>query len=414
MSTVQEEVWEVLRKLALSSEETDWGLVMNRMWKMTRNHFLPRAALFILTGLFLAACAKEIPQPVKKPLARVEGERVEFADPKTMPALLSLVQVQSETERKARISGRMAWDEERTVRVRSPFAGKVAEIFVQPGTKVSRGQTLATVFAPDFGAAQADLRRDEAEFTRKRKSLERVRELHDHGVVPHKELDEAEADFDEARSEFERAQTRLKMYGTVGGGVDERFALKSPLGGVVVLKNINPGQEIQADANGAPLFVITDPSSLWVLLDASENDLAGIDPGESFTLSTKLYPGQSFAGVVEHIADNVDVDTRTVKIRGRVSNQQHKLKADMFVSAEVELPPVRHPLVPPKALVMAGSESYVFVGESDAVFIRRKVQAGLEERGMVPVVSGLAPGEKVVVDGAIYLQQLIQSSRQKP
>ena len=308
----------------------------------------------------------------------------------------------------------MAWNEERTVRMRSPFAGKVAEILVQPGSKVSKGQTLATLYAPDLGSAQADLRRAEAEFARKTKSLDRVRELHAHGVVARKELDEAEADFAVARSELERTQTRLRLYGVVGDGVDERFALKSPLSGVVVLRNINPGQEVQTDAGGAPLFVVTDPASLWVLLDASESDLYGIDLGETFSLSTKLYPGQSFTGTVEHIADNVDVDTRTVKIRGHVPNPQHKLKAEMFVTAEVELPPARHPFVPPTAVVMAGGESYVFVGESDSTFIRRKVQAGAEERGMTPVLSGLAPGEKVVVDGAIYLQQLIQSARQKP
>ncbi|MFM8332595.1 MAG: efflux RND transporter periplasmic adaptor subunit [Candidatus Methylumidiphilus sp.] len=383
---------------------------------MTRTYSALQTALCLLTGLLLllAACAKEAPPPPKKPLARVQGERVEFADLQALPALLALTQVQSGAERTARIPGRMAWDEERTVRVRSPFAGKVAEILAQPGSKVRQGQTLATLYAPDFGAAQAELRRAEAEFARKRKSLERVRELFAHGVTARKELDEAEADFDVARSELERTQTRLKLYGVDGDGVDERFALKSPLAGVVVLKNINPGQEIQADANGPPLFVVTDPASLWVMLDASESDLDGIDLGETFALSTKLYIGQVFTGRVEHIADNVDPDTRTVKIRGRVSNPQHKLKADMFVNAEVELPPSRHPLVPPKAVVMAGGESYVFVGESPGVFNRRKIQTGMEERGQTPVLAGLAAGEKVVVDGAIYLQQLVQAARQKP
>jgi len=381
-----------------------------------RSYPVPCVALCLLTGLFLCltGCNKEAPAKAKKPLAKVEGERISFADQKTMPALLNMVQVQFEAERKARVPGRMVWDEERTVRVRSPFAGKVAEILVQPGSKVSKGQTLATLYAPDFGAAQADLRRAEAEFARKRKSLERVRELNAHGVAARKELDEAEADFEEAHSELDRNQARLRLYGAEGHGVDERFALKSPLSGVVVLRSINPGQEIQLDGSSVPLFVITDPASLWVMLDASESDLYGIDLGEKFSLSTKLYPGQGFTGTVDHIADNVDVDTRTVKIRGRVANPQLKLKAEMFVNAEVDLPPARHPLVPPKAVVMAEGQSYVFVGESPSVFLRRKIQAGVEERGMTPVLAGLAPGDKVVVDGALYLQQLIQSARQKP
>lgn len=380
-----------------------------------RSSAVPSWVLCLLTGLFLciSACNREAPPPPpKKPLATVTGERVVFSDPKAIPSLLSLVQVRLEAERKARIPGRMAWDEELTVRVRSPLVGKVDEILVQPGSKVSKGQTLATLYSPDFGMAQAELRRAEAEYARKHKSLERVRELFAHGVVARKELDEAEADYDEAHSELERTQAKLKLYGAENRGVDERFALKSPLSGVVVAKNINPGQEIQSDGNGGPLFIISDPASLWVLLDASESDLHGIDLGESFTLYTKLYPEQKFTGVVEHIADYVDPDTRTVKIRGQVANPQHKLKADMFVNAEVDLPPARHPLIPPKAVVTAGGDNFVFVGESESVFARRKVEAGAEERGLRPILSGLKPGEKVVVDGAIYLQQLIQSARQ--
>jgi cobalt-zinc-cadmium efflux system membrane fusion protein len=86
----------------------------------------------------------------------------------------------------------------------------------------------------------------------------------------------------------------------------------------------------------------------------------------------------------------------------------------MFVNAEVELPPARHPLVPPKAVVMVSGESYLFIGEAAGVFSRRKVKAGAEDRGLTPVLAGLSSGEQVVVDGAIYLQQLVQAARQKP
>jgi cobalt-zinc-cadmium efflux system membrane fusion protein len=346
----------------------------------------------------------------------VEGERILFPNPQETSSLLSLIPAQAGAERVARIPGRLVWDEERTVRVRSPFAGKAAEILAQLGAKVSKGQTLALLYAPDFGAAQADLSRDQAEFSRKQKALTRSRELHEHGVAARKELEEAEADFEQARSELERARARLKLYGATGQGVDERFALKSPLSGVVVEKNINPGQEVLTEGGAQPLFVVTDPATLWVMLEANEADLNGIDLGEPIKLMARQYPDQIFSGVIDHIADTVDPETRTVKIRGCIPNPERKLKAEMFVTAEVGLPPETHPLIPNKALVMAGAESYVFVGDpaQAGAFARRKVQIGPEDHGMTPVLSGLAAGEKVVAEGAVYLQQLLQTARNKP
>lgn len=375
-----------------------------------------RAALGIaLCAAFLAAaCDRETVAPAQKSRPRVEGERIAFPDTQETAGVLSLAQAQAGAERKARIPGRMAWDEERTVRVRSPFAGRAAEILAQLGDTVKRGQTLAMLYAPDFGAAQADLNRDEAEFARKRKTLTRVRELLAHGVAARKELDEAEADFEEARSELERAKARLKLYGAEGQSVDERFALKSPLDGVVVEKNINPGQEILADGGGDPLFVVTDPKSLWVMIEANETDLPGIELGEPIELIARQYPDRRFPGTIDHIADRVDPETRTVRIRGRIPNPQRMLKAEMFVFAEIELPPETHPLIPAKSLVMAGGDYYVFVGETPNVFVRRKVRPGPEIQGMTPILSGLSAGEKVALEGAVYLQQILQSARNRP
>ena len=157
----------------------------------------------------------------------------------------------------------MSWNEDRTVRIFTPFAGRVSSILVQPGDNVKQGQTLAVIASPDFGQAQAETRRAQGEFALAKQNLARMRDLHEHGVAAAKDLNAAEADFARAESECKRTEARLKLYGG-GSEIDQTYALKSPLAGVVVEKNINPGQELRPDqmtSNAPALFVITNPAS---------------------------------------------------------------------------------------------------------------------------------------------------------
>ena len=183
------------------------------------------------------------------------------------------------------------------MRVFSPVAGRVDTVLGVLGQPVTAGTPLARIASPDFGQAQADARRAAGDLQLAERSLNRVRELNAHGAAANKDVEAAEADHTRALSEEERAAARLALYGGSDQAIDQMYALKSPIAGVIVEKNINPGQEVRPDqilANApqlfAPLFVISDPAKLWLQLDVTELQAPSLTPGQPLKVHSQAFP----------------------------------------------------------------------------------------------------------------------------
>ena len=197
--------------------------------------------LILLAAALAAGCGNGNDAPAAA-LARIEGDKVVFP-----PGAAQLQAIRSEvvTQRRPvvlRLNGRLVWDEDKTVRVFPPFAGRVMRILAHPGDMVKPGQTLATLASPEFGQSQAEARRAASDFSLAEKNLSRMRDLNANGVAPRKDLHVAEADYARAEAERQRAQKKIDLYGGNEAAVDQSFSLKSPIAGTVVERNINPGQ----------------------------------------------------------------------------------------------------------------------------------------------------------------------------
>src|SRR5207253_1855883 len=146
-------------------------------------------------------------------------------------------------------------------------------------------------------------------------------------------------DYASSEAEKERAEQRLAIYGVQAASTNHNFLLPSPLTGVLVERNVTPGQEVRPDqmlANmpqiTAPLFVVTDPSRLWILIDASEDDLPHLKPGQRFEFTTRAFPDQVFTGKVAVVSAFIDPATKSIKVRSVVDSSAAQLKAEMFIS----------------------------------------------------------------------------------
>jgi membrane fusion protein, heavy metal efflux system len=310
---------------------------------------------------------------------------------------------------KLQLTGRLVWDEGRTVRLFPAFAGRVTRIMVRAGDTVTQGQTLAMLASPDFGQAQADASRARSDFALAEKNRNRVRELYAAGVAPRKDLSSAEADYARADAELARATAKVKLYGGSGESVDQNLALTSPISGVVVERNINPGQELRPDlqlANSPAMFVITDPSHLWVQLDATESQIGSLKRGQPVRLRSAAWPDETFPATIEAISDFIDPATRTVKVRGSLANSRRKLKGEMFVTAEIEAPLKAKLQVPEKAVLTAGGRNYVFVEEAPGRYAQAEVKVDGVYEGLAGIMTGVELGQKVVVDGNLFLYRL--------
>jgi len=371
-----------------------------------RNCTIP--ALLLCSAL-LAACGqggeekKDVP-PV------VDGERVIFAEADKAATFLRTETVARDEGSILRLPGRLVWDEDRTVRIFPQLAGRVLRLHADVGSEVKAGQPLATLSSPDFGQAHADLKKAEADARLAQQALERSRELLAAGVIAQKDGQQAEADHARAAAEAERAGSRLKLLGRAGNSVDQSYTLASPIAGTVVERNLNPGQELRFDQVTQAPFVVTDPSSLWIQLDASEADLPDVRQGASFQLEISQYPGEKFAGTIARVADFVDPVARTVKVRGLVPNAGRRLKGEMFASALLALPPSRHLRVDSRSVFLIGAKRFVFVEESPGHYLRRGVEIRAERDGRAEVSSGLAIGDKVVVEGNLNLLKFFKSA----
>jgi cobalt-zinc-cadmium efflux system membrane fusion protein len=376
--------------------------------------FRSTAALALLAGAI--ACGHSAP-PGGPPPARVEGQTVEIAPSSPQLAHLAVEDVVPRGAGVFHLTGRLAWDDDVSVRVYAPVAGRVLRVTRAPGEGVKVGDPLAVIDSPDFAEAQSDAKKAAGDLALATRTLDRVRDLYQHGAAARKDLDAAEDDHVRAVSEDARARAKLALYGARGGSVDAVFSLRSPIVGTLVERNVAPGQEVRPDQMLAsetsvlqPLFVVTDPSQLWVWVDVPEVSLADLRSGQKIELHSSAYPGRSFEGQIDFIAAALDPATRTARVRGTVPNADGLLKAEMYVSVDVAAgdEPVGVE-VPAKAVFLDGDSRYVFVEAAPGRFQRQRVAVGAERSGHVAVTGGLAAGQRVVTDGSLLLQQILDS-----
>lgn len=316
------------------------------------------------------------------------------------------------------VNGRLVWDEDATVRIYSPVAGRVQSVLVTLGANVAKDAPLARLNSPDFDQAQADFRKATADLLLAERTLDRTKDLFAHGAIAGKDLDAAEASIATARSERQRGAARLALYGaSPEDGGDGVFVLHAPLGGMVVEKNINPGQELRPDlmlANApqllAPQFVVSDPHRLWVILDITELDMGMLQLGQELHVRSRAFPDRVFSGQLDSIGQSLDPVTRTVKARGSVNNAELLLKAEMYVDVQINVPQTTGSAfaVASTAVFTKDGRQYVFVETSPGSFERRAVEPGAESAGKILVHRGLEANERVLVEGSLLLEAMME------
>jgi cobalt-zinc-cadmium efflux system membrane fusion protein len=300
------------------------------------------------------------------------------------------------------LNGRLALDENRTARISSPIAGRVLALRAEPGDRVARDAVLLQADAPELAAADADRRKAQADETRKKLAYERARKLYDHEVAPQKDVEAADADYRQAAAESRRTALRMKSL-HASGNENGSFSLRAPLAGVVVERQVTPGMELRPDLPN-PLFVISDPTRLWLLIDVPERSLAQVRPGQKLSLETDAYPGRRYAATVEKVGYALDPATRRVQVRCTVENPDGSLRPEMYARASFLSDTGRSAIAIPNAgLVSEGIHTYVFVEETPGVFRKRQVGLALRGRETSHVDAGIQPGERIVVEGALLL-----------
>lgn len=377
-----------------------------------------RAALLATAcaALLLAGCG-ESPAPraeAPPPAPILQGKQLRFPADHPQLAMLKSTPATAAADIVVELPAKLVWNEERTQRLYPAFGGRIVAINADVGTAVKPGTLLARIASPDFGQAQADTAKANVDLSLARKNLQRQRELFEAGIVARKDLEQTEADTARAQAESARAAGRTTLYGSASSG-NQQLGIASGIAGVVVERNLNPGQEVRPDQSGPgtpALFVVTDPTSLWVQVDAREIDVGSMAPGTRFQLQVAAYPGVNFPATVAAVSDAIDPSTRTIKVRGLVPNADRRLKGEMLATALVR-EAMTGAVVPASAVTLEGNRHTVYVQVQPGIFEPREVKLGHMGPREVVLSSGLQVGEQVVTDNALLLAREFAVAREE-
>ena len=382
---------------------------------------LPFLPFCLVALLAVTGCHQVKPVVVEDtPAPEVKGDTVIFATNAPQLVSVSSEPARARTLAVTHVTGRLYWNGDTTVGVFTPVTGRVVSLLADLGAPVSVGTPLAVLDSPDFAQALANARTAVAALAAADKAYTRSTNLLAHGAAAAKDVEAALAAYLAALAERDRSESVLANYGGSDTSTNALYTLRSPIAGTLVDRNINPGQELRADlmlANApnlfAPIFTVSNPSNLWLQVDVAEADLPLLKAGERLRISTPhVYPGRIFDGVVEKVSDTMDPSTRTVKVRGLVDNPDLLLKAEMYVLVDVVQDASQVGTLgvetSSKAIFSKGDDAFLFVETSPGTFQRRQVKVGIEKDGEIPIYAGVSPDEKVVTEGALLLQAVLE------
>lgn len=383
-----------------------------------RNDVLIKCGRYALRSLVvgataITACARTDAKPPDADSA-ASASGAGFTIPAAQRARLHVIPVVLSVFRPVvATTGTVAFNGDHSTQVLAPVSGPVSRILVPLGAQVARGSALATVSSPDFAAAVAAFRKAESSYRQLSRVAALDEELFKTDAIAHRDVEQAQTDAAAAAADRDASLQQLHALGVDAATIAAIQAGKSvgpveaviraPISGTVVEKLINPGQLLQAGTT--PTFTVADVSSMWVTANVFESDLAAVRKGANATISTDAgkYP---IPGVVDNVADLVDPNTKATAVRIVAPNPSGVLKRDMFVRVAIQADAQQSGFLVPTSAVLRNEENlpFVFVALPAGGFNRRQITLGPRVGDGYQVLTGLTAGDKVVTEGALFLQ----------
>ena len=303
------------------------------------------------------------------------------------------------------VTGTVNPDVSRSVPVVSLATGRVTAIHARLGDSVKAGQVLLSIRSDDVQNGFSDYRKAVRDEVLARTQLERAQDLFSHGAMAQADLQTAEDTEDKAKIDVETTEEHLKLLGNDPNNPKGEVEVTAPVSGVITDQQVTNAAGVQG--LGSTPFIISDLSSVWIICDVYENDLATVHMGDPAEIRLNAYPGQVFRGKVSNIGTILDPNLRTGKVRIEVPNPG-MMRLGMFVTATFRGQSMEmHTSVPASAILHIHDRDYVYVPAPDNKFKRLEVVSGDQLPGnMQEVKSGIKPGQQLVTN-ALVLERTI-------
>ena len=380
--------------------------------KPVLNFHHPVGAACLLLCLVLSACNGEKQPPAadadSQTALRREGNLVLV--PLQSPVLAQLKLAEATLEQVQTLISAPATIEaepEKLVKITPPVAGRLVRLHRQLGDPVKAGEALITMDSSDISSARADNAKAQSALLHAKQEFDRQKLLFDAEIAARKDYEAAQQSLASASADARAATDRLAQLGAdVQASSRGSYVIKSPISGRVVDMAGSQGGYWN-DVN-ASVMTVADLSKVWLSASVPERDLAHVDVGQEAHIALTAYPDLKLEGRVQYVGEIVDTATRSVKVRVAVDNREGRLRPGMFARVSFDGPGRDALMVPTTALLQGNVSTRVFVdkGRTDkgARFEPRDVQVGVQQDDKVEIRSGLAAGERIVVNGGVLLQ----------
>ena len=369
---------------------------------------LQAAALLFL--VVLSGCSSGTDAVGTNPITKSSSNPELFSIPQDQMSHVQLITVKPSTlTRTLRLTGTVAYNSFQTTPVISQVSGPISRMAVVPGQRVHRGQPMLYVASPDFSQLRTNYLKARDAHALAHKSYVRAQDLYQHHAIAVKDLEQAESAEVQASGDLASAEAALKVM-----GIDDPEALAkappsfevpvlAPIAGEVVEQDVAAGQLLQPGSTQC--FMISNTSTVWVLVNVYQKDLPYVRVGDAVTIQTDAYP-DTFQGKISYVAASLDSTTRTLQARIQTNNPGEKLKKDMYVTASVQAGSIKDAIAVPDAAVLRDGENqpFVYAEQSPNQFGMRSVTLGESLKGQMQITSGLKPGDRVIGDGSLFLQ----------
>jgi membrane fusion protein, heavy metal efflux system len=375
---------------------------------------VPMAALATLLLTLLTGCTPPADQAEKMTsFSAAENSRTKaelFSLPADQMAHIQVVTVeQGPMTRILRLTGAVEYNDFKTTPVIAQVGGPVSRVMVVQGEHVHAGQPLLYVASPDYSLLRASfLKARDASQLADRIYL-RAQDLYAHKAISQADLEQAQSTRTQAQADLESSAAAIRILGIadpetiVTKPPTPEIPLYSPVAGEVVDRTCSPGQLLAAGATQC--FALSDMSSVWILVNIYQNDVAYVHVGDPVTIENESYPSVVH-GKIEYISPALDPNTRTLQARIEAANPGERLKKEMYVTAQVQAGVIANALFVPDSSVLRDEQNmpYIYLQTGQNQFARRNVTLGETQGGKTQILTGLQAKDRVVGDGSLFLQ----------
>lgn len=309
------------------------------------------------------------------------------------------------------VPGRIEANERLVTRIGASVMGRVTDVMVDVGDKITSGEALAKIASPELSQTQMAYLRASSGATLAERAVERARLLFQADVIGSAELQRRESELTMANAERRALSDQLRQMGLSSQSIDrlkdqgtlQAFAhVLATQGGVVIERKVSNGQVAQP---GDPLFTVADLSNVWVVGALPEQTARAVQVGQKVEIEVPALAGRQIAGKIVYVGDTVSPETRTVPFRTQVDNPQRDLKPQMLATMRIQGESRRQLVVPQDAVVRDNDQDHVYVRIAPGQYRFTKVELGSTFENVRPVLHGLNQGDVVVKQGAFHLHQ---------